>query len=110
MGDFMHGWSEKRQMHLQESRSERLLVEREEFPFRPELPAKSANEELLRDAEYAGPIQAWRKHAEHYKHMKSNDVEASDEQPKDRAKPRSRTPWSDVVQRLYPYSNDSATS
>jgi len=111
MGDFMRSWSEKRELHLHESRSERFLLEREEFPFRPELPAKSTNDELLRCAGYSGPIQAWRKHAEHYKQMRSSDNEASDEPRKDRQKTGNLTPWTAVVQRLYPFSsNENAAS
>jgi len=106
MGDYMQGWSEKRQLHVFESRCERQLVESEKLPFQPELLAKSANETLLKGAGYAGPIQAWRQHAEKYKQVREPDnekhpeVQKADEQGKKLG--RGQRSWGPVVQRLYP--------
>merc|ERR1719491_598569 len=74
MGDFMRGWTEQRERQILESRAEKNRLQRQDLPFRPELPAKAANETLLRSAGYKGPVQAWRQHAEHYKQVRDSSA------------------------------------
>jgi len=106
MGDYMRGWSEKKELHMLESRLERQSLEREDLPFQPELPARAANETLLRGSGYAGPIQAWRQHATRYK--QAREQQSSGPQEVGRAegkKPGRQRSWGASVQRLYPYNH-----
>lgn len=112
MGDFMQGWSEQRERQILESRAEQHRLERQELPFRPELPAKATNETLLRSSGYKGPIQGWRKHAEHYKQVRESSSPAcsgtrSPHPGREQAspsKPSRQRSWGAVVDRLYPFS------
>jgi len=108
MGDFMQGWTEKRDLHVREVRSEKEMLEKEERPFQPNLPAKATNETLLKGVGYAGPVQGWRQHAERYKQAREQEPDQCSFEPglvaggKKMGRQRS---WGAVVQRLYPYTN-----
>mmetsp|Transcript_70961 Transcript_70961/g.123054 ORF Transcript_70961/g.123054 Transcript_70961/m.123054 type:complete len:715 (-) Transcript_70961:58-2202(-) len=110
MGDFMESWSKQRERHILDSRAERHTLQRQELPFRPELPAKATNETLLRSAGYKGPVQAWRQHADHYKQVRESSSPAGSGAHTGReqaspSKPSRQRSWSAVVDRLYPFPN-----
>lgn len=110
MGDFMRGWSEKRELHILETRSELQELEKEELPFQPELPAKATNETLLQGSGYAGPIQAWRQHADRYKQAREREAALPEAMKAEGKKPSRQRSWGAVVQRLYPYPAKASDS
>lgn len=102
MGDFMQGWSERRQFRLSFARLQKCRAEVDELSARPEQwRTKTVNEALLRGTGYMGPVQGWHHHAERRRQSR----EPSKAPAVASSRPRS---CSDVVQRLYPYSKVAA--
>mmetsp|Transcript_19071 Transcript_19071/g.34526 ORF Transcript_19071/g.34526 Transcript_19071/m.34526 type:complete len:764 (+) Transcript_19071:62-2353(+) len=114
MGDFMQGWAEKcREKRLQAAMERRRSDLEELEASQPQHLSRVANEMYLREAGYAGPVQAWRLHAEKYLKTRqllhpspAGTVPPSRDDTLNLTAPSGEREanWEAVVRRLYPYS------
>mmetsp|Transcript_53008 Transcript_53008/g.124202 ORF Transcript_53008/g.124202 Transcript_53008/m.124202 type:complete len:736 (+) Transcript_53008:57-2264(+) len=114
MGDFMQGWAEKcREKRFQAAVEQRRSEEEELEVTQPQHLTRAANEIYLREAGYAGPVEAWRLHAERYLKTRQLLQPSSDGAPPSRddalnlsvPSGEREANWEAVVRRLYPYSS-----